>query len=350
MTGASRRAPRFARILPNASFTCLRARATMRCGLFRPGIQRTTRGAGAGDRGSRGSGGRPAYGARHRVRAGGRGVLGLLGHLRAAAHERLRRAGGVDHLRAHGHRRRVLPVPNRSARLARPCGRVPRPPLARADRAVRRLRRAAHPDELPERHQVHERRRGHHHRADRPRAHHALRVRARPAPAARAGGAGAGVRPGRHAAHCHAGRDRPAGHPARGVGMGARVGRGAGLLHAHARARAEEMGRHAGHGAGHAVRRLGGVGRRAAVGRSGAAFGRRTGGARGHRARGHAGRLHAVPAGRGRRRPGEGQPAVLRRAGVGHGAGPVLAAYARVGVGPGGLRPHCGHDLPRDRT
>ena len=126
-------------------------------------------------------GGEPSCCARHRMRACGRHLLGLLGHVRPAAHERLRRSRHVDHLRAHGYRRRVLPVPYRGAQLARSRSGVPRLALARADRGVRHIRRAVDPAQLLERHLVHECRRGHYHRAGGARAHHAVRVRSRQA-------------------------------------------------------------------------------------------------------------------------------------------------------------------------
>ena len=248
------------------------------------------------------------------MRACGRHLLGLLGHVRPAAHERLRRSRHVDHLRAHGYRRRVLPVPYRGAQLARSRSGVPRLALARADRGVRHFRRAVDPAQLLERHLVHECRRGHYHRAGGARAHHAVRVRSRQAPAACSRGGRPRVRAGRHADHRHARRDRPAGHPCRGIGLGPRVGRGFDVLHPHARARAEEVGLHAGDGPCHAVRRIGRLGGGAAVDHAGEPAARRHRGAGCHRDRGHLGSLHAVSAGRERRRPRQGEPSVLRRA------------------------------------
>ena len=315
--------------------------------------RRRRRRCGQGGRsgGADGCGGRgPPCGAGRGVRARGRSVLGVLGNVRPVADERLRRSRHVDHLRAHGHRRRVLPVPHCSARLARPRGGAARLALARAHRGLRRVRRAAYAAQLPQRYRLHVCRGWHHHRAGGARDHHAVRVSAHAAPAARSGGGGPRVRARRHGGHRHARRSEQPRHTRRGLGLGPRVGRGAVVLHAHARAGAGEMGLDARDGPGHAVRGIGGVACRAAVDDGRAAFRRRSGRARGHRAGGNAGRLHALPAGGRRCGSGESEPSVLRRAGVGHGARARMAARPRIRMGRGRLRPHRGHDLPRHRA
>ena len=50
-----------------------------------------------------------AYDARYRLRIGWFRLLGLFRHVRPAAHGRLRRAGLLDHVRAHAHLRGILP-------------------------------------------------------------------------------------------------------------------------------------------------------------------------------------------------------------------------------------------------
>ena len=158
--------------------------------------------------------GKPPCGARCRVRTRGRHMLGVLGHVRPAAHGRLRDSGNLDHVRAHGHRSRLLPCYDGAAQLEGPSCRVPRLAVARPDSRLCHFRRAAHPDELPLRHRLYERRRGHHDRAGGACAHHALRMPAVASHAAHPRGARTCARPRRHAPHRDPGGSGHARHSA----------------------------------------------------------------------------------------------------------------------------------------
>ena len=181
-------------------------------------------------------------GTRHRVRGARRHLLGVLGNLRPAHDERARGAGGVDHLRAPAAGSPHLPRGVPLQELAQPARRAARQALAAPYRGLLDVRRAAHPDELPVGHLLHEC--GHGHRAGTPgpRGHHVHRVRARAALAEAARAVRPRVRPGRHVPHRHEGQHRRARHTGRGAHVGRRVGIRAGGLHAASRQGAGEVG------------------------------------------------------------------------------------------------------------
>ena len=226
-------------------------------GQFLAGIFRRRRERGIDDAGgNRCAARRKPCDARGDLRPAGRRRVGLLGHVRPASAQQLRHPLAMGHVRAPRHRggrlhaARDLHGRPHAARLPARCA------LARADRAVRGVRRRVHPDELPARHLKHQRGHGDGHPTDRPGNHHGHHLRSVPPRPQGARGGGVAVRARRRVRHRHAGRSDVAVHLAGGTVLGRHVRDRARMLHASARAGAQEVGVAVGHGPCDAVRRL----------------------------------------------------------------------------------------------